>query len=323
MKKTVLLFIFILVFAGAVYLADFALYPCTYMRNDVHSVTTDAHDVLFLGTSNGKMNLDPDTVLADTVLSGHNLCNGNQFPVDSFHLLQLAIETNRPAVVVLDVDPAVFVTDKGRGNNYLLFFHEFPLSRAKVSYFFDAVADCDLRSLLFPFYEYPLSTELARVRETVYRKANQDYDVSYLKGQTGEYHENGWMERYPVEASAFPAMSARAFAKEDLRTEHVAYLEKMIALCEANNITFIAASLPQADETLAAFPEAFENAWNYFEAFFSVYGVPYYNFNREYHDAVPHDLSRYVDYNGHMNGESARDFSNVFGEIVFADMRGE
>lgn len=318
MKKCMLLIICIGIFIGAVWALDFALYPCTYMRNDVHAVTTEHHDVLFLGTSNGKMNIDPETVLDGTGLSGHNLCNGNQFPVDSYHLLQLAIEKQKPSVVVFDVDPAVFVTDKGRGNNYLLFYHEFPASRAKMSYFFDTVAECDIRSLLFPFYEYPLSTELARMRDTVYQKANNNYGVSYLKGETGEYHENGWMERYPVDVSAFPAMSARAFSQEELRTEHVAYLEKIIALCQANDITFIAASLPQSEETLAAFPDAYVNAGEYFDAFFSVYEVPYYNFNEEHADAFPHDLSRYVDYNGHMNGEAAQSFSKVLGELLFS-----
>ena len=94
MKKNLAFLICIAVFIGAVWALDFALYPCTYMRNDVHSVTTEHHDVLFLGTSNGKMNIDPDTVLDGTGLSGHNLCNGNQFPVDSYHLLQLAIDAN-------------------------------------------------------------------------------------------------------------------------------------------------------------------------------------------------------------------------------------
>ena len=316
-KKLFILIICILCCSGLVFLADFALYPCTYMRNDVHTVTASHHDVLFLGTSNGKMNLDPGTVLDGTGLTGHNLCNGNQFPVDSYYLLRLAIETQKPSVVVFDVDPAVFVTSKGRGNNYLLFYHEFPLSKAKAAYFLDTVASCDIRSLLFPFHEYPLTTGLSRMHDTVYQKANRNYDVAYLKGQTGEYHENGWMERYPVDVSAFPAMSARAFAAEDLREEHLEYLTRIIGLCRENDITFLAASLPQADETLAAFPEAFENAWAFFDAFFEEAGVPYYNFNKDYYDAVPHDLSRYVDYNGHMNGESAQAFSEVFGTVLF------
>lgn len=40
---------------------DFVLYPCTFMRNDIHKVTTQAHQDIFLGTSHGKMNLDPNS----------------------------------------------------------------------------------------------------------------------------------------------------------------------------------------------------------------------------------------------------------------------
>ena len=58
MKKSMLLIIFIGIFIAAVWALDFALYPCTYMRNDVHSITAEHHDVLFLGTSNGKMNIE-------------------------------------------------------------------------------------------------------------------------------------------------------------------------------------------------------------------------------------------------------------------------
>ena len=45
--------------------------------------------------------------------------------------------------------------------------------------------------------------------------------------------------------------------------------------------------------------------------------VPYYNFNREYYDSYGHGLENYVDYDGHMNGDSARQFSEVFGQVVF------
>ncbi|MBQ4417825.1 MAG: hypothetical protein II868_09045 [Butyrivibrio sp.] len=316
MKKSLQFIICILLISATCTVLDFALYPCTYMRNDVHTVTTAQRDVLFLGTSNGKMNIDPDAVLAGTELTGHNLCNGNQYPLDSYHLLKLVIEKQKPAYVIFDVDPAVFVTEKTRGNNYLLFYHEFPFSRAKLSYFADAVADCDLRAMLFPFYEYPLKTELSRMKDTVYQKATRNYDVSYLKGVTGEYHENGFMERYPVAQEAFPAMSARTFSEEALVEENIHYLERIISLCRENNITFLAASLPQSEVTLQTFPEAFDSAWAYFDAFFASHGVDYYNFNTDHYDAFPHDASHYVDYNGHMNGESARAFSKALGNVL-------
>lgn len=30
---------------------DYILYPCTFMRNDIHTVTTQKHQDIFMGTS--------------------------------------------------------------------------------------------------------------------------------------------------------------------------------------------------------------------------------------------------------------------------------
>ena len=35
-------------------LLDFALYPCTFMRNDVHAVANNTYDDVYMGTSHGK-----------------------------------------------------------------------------------------------------------------------------------------------------------------------------------------------------------------------------------------------------------------------------
>ena len=40
------------------------------------------------------------------------------------------------------------------------------------------------------------------------------------------------------------------------------------------------------------------------------------NFNREYYDLFPHDLSSYTDYDGHMHGEAAVRFSNILGILL-------
>ena len=51
--------------------------------------------------------------------------------------------------------------------------------------------------------------------------------------------------------------------------------------------------------------------------------VPYYNFNREYYDSYGHGLENYVDYDGHMNGDSARQFSEVFRAGCISKNKGE
>ena len=71
---------------------DFLLYPCTFMRNDIHTVTTQQRDVIIMGTSNGKMGLDPQSMLVDTGLTGHNLCVGGEYPIDCYYMMQLIME---------------------------------------------------------------------------------------------------------------------------------------------------------------------------------------------------------------------------------------
>lgn len=66
---TVLLVLFVL---------DYVLYPCTFMRNDIHTVTTEAHQDVFLGTSHGKINIDPESYLKKQEEVHHNLCVGGE-----------------------------------------------------------------------------------------------------------------------------------------------------------------------------------------------------------------------------------------------------
>ena len=36
-----------------------ALYPCTFMRNDIHAVVNNQYDDIILGTSHGMTDIDP------------------------------------------------------------------------------------------------------------------------------------------------------------------------------------------------------------------------------------------------------------------------
>lgn len=295
---------------------DYMLYPCTFMRNDIHTVTSEQRDVIIMGTSNGKMDLDPDSMLEGTGLTGHNLCVGGEYPMDSYYMMKLILEKQNPKVLVFELDPGYITTKKEEGNNYLLFYHEFPISFAKLSYFMGAMPECDFRTALFPSYEYSLQYEISHMKDTVRRKTTGDYDVSYFKGKVQEYHENGFIEKYPVDVSKFPSYTPEQFSAEAVYQENMEYMDKLIALCKENNVTFIAATMPIPAVTLSENWDSFEAADTYFSDYFKAQGVPYYNFNMEYYSAYSHDASMYVDYDGHMNGDSARAFSKLFGKMV-------
>ncbi len=297
---------------------DLALYPCTFVRNNIHTMTTEKKDVLILGTSGGMSDLDPDLVLEGTNLTGQNMCVGGEYPIDAYYLTKLAIENNKPSTIIYEIGPAYFMTEKEKGNNYLLFYHEFPTSLTKLEYFMDAMLDCDIRFPLFAFHEYSLKTELPRIKDNISQKVTGNYDVSYLKGESQEYHENGFIEKYPVDVEDFPEYSPTLFHTADVKTSNMEYLTKLIKLCKENDIEFIATSIPLAAVMLVEEEDSYREAWDYFSAYFDEQGVDYYNFNREYYGSYGHGLENYVDYDGHMNGDSARAFSKVFGETIFS-----
>lgn len=295
---------------------DFVLYPCTFMRNDIHTVCTSPHQDIFLGTSHGKININPDTVGKITGRTGHNLCVGGEYGMDAYYLARLLLERQKPERIIYEVDPGYFVMEKESGNNYLLFYHEFPLSKAKLEYFGAAMLDQDFRSVLFPWYEYSLSYEISRIPDTVYQKFHQNYDVSYLKGKAQEYHENGFIERYPVDVTKLKMGEPKLFRKQDVKQANMDYLKKLIALCKKEGIEFIAISTPVPEARLELYGENYDEAWDYFAGFFEGQDVRYLNFNTEYYDFFSHNLMHFTDFDGHMNSEGAEDYSEILGYLL-------
>ena len=65
-KKVLKTFLVLVVCVALLAALDLALYPCTFMRNDVHAVVTQQFDDIIVGTSHGKMDIDPE-VMPDAV----------------------------------------------------------------------------------------------------------------------------------------------------------------------------------------------------------------------------------------------------------------
>lgn len=318
-KKYIKIIVCVLICVLVINVLDLALYPCTFVRNNIHTMITEKKDVLIFGTSNGMSDLDPDYILEGTNMTGQNMCVGGEYPIDVYYLVKLAIEKQEPKVVIFELSPGYFTTEKEKGNNYLLFYHEFPLSFAKLEYYKDAMLDCDFRSPMFAFHEYPLSYELSNIKENVYRKITKNYEVDNLRSETQEYHENGFIEKYPVDVENFPPYKKTLFSSSDVKKINMEYLGKIIKLCKENDIEFIATTMPIAATMLVNEEDSYRDAWDYFSKYFKEQDVPYYNFNREYYMSYEHGINNYVDYDGHMNGDSARAFSKVFGETLFGE----
>lgn len=292
---------------------DYALYPCTFMRNDIHAVTTQTFDDIYMGTSHGKINIDPESVGLRSSRTGHNLCVGGEYPQDCIYMLRLMIEKgHKPERIVYEISPGYLVREKEEGNNYLLFYHEFPLSLAKLSYFMHSVAKCNFRTLFFPWYEYPLSYELANMRDTVRTKWEQDYSADRFRTASQEYHDSGFIARYAVDTSTFTTDDLTPTPVSQIVPENMEQLKKLVELCRKEGIRFCAVTTPIPLPNLQAFAQDYREVWDYLGAFFEEEQVPWINFNdTEHFNLFTHDISAFTDLDGHMNEAAARAFSGV------------
>ncbi|MCD7832777.1 MAG: hypothetical protein LUH00_02135 [Lachnospiraceae bacterium] len=311
--KTILV---LAVFAALLVALDLALYPCTFIRSDIHAISTTQYDDIIVGDSHGKMNIDPDAMEEVTGRSGHNVCVGGEYGIDAYYLVKLAAEKQNPTRVIYEISPGYFVTEKEEGNNYLLFYHEFPLSWSKVEYFFDAIAQTNFRTVLFPWYEYSLSYEVPLIAETLTHKLTGDYSIDSETSTTQVYHESGFIERYAVDTSALQLTEPILYEEGAIVEENMEYLKKTIEFCRENGIEFVAVTTPIPAATLGTWWDNFEAAWEYFEAFFEEEDVTYLNFNTDYYFSFSHEIEDYTDYDGHMNGNAAREFSRVLAELL-------
>ena len=216
---------------------DMALYPCTFMRNDIHAVVSNQYDDIILGTSHGMTDIDPAVMEEITGRSGHNVCVGGGY-------------------------------------------------------------------------------ELSKVEETFTQKWNKDYDIAHLKSDTQEYHESGLIERYPVDTTKLKMKDLKLFEEEQVNPQNMEYLGRLIDFCRENDIQFVAVTTPIPINTLQAYSDNYNAAWKYFGQYFDEHEVTYLNFNTQYFKAFSHDLSDYTDFDGHMNGNAAKEYSKVLANIL-------
>ena len=78
----------------------------------------------------------------------------------------------------------------------------------------------------------------------------------------------------------------------------------------------MAVTTPLPGATLSKYQEQFWDAWDFFNAFFEEQDVDYINFNEDYYNSFSHDITCFTDFDGHMNGDAAREFSAVLANVL-------
>lgn len=316
-KKPVEVLIFALLALAVNAFLNYALYPDNYSRLDIHQLVTGEYQDLFVGSSHGKCGIDPETVSAVTGKSGTNQCLGGEYPMDAYYLVREACRQGKPERVIFELDPGYFTTEPNEGPDFAILYRELPVSAVKLSYFCDKILDGDFRSTLFPWYLY--RKKVLKMDEIIADKrseAYQAYDAAKFEDDAQTYHASGFIERKEIAWDTSVMEAPFTWSEDTFYPEAETYFRRLAAYCEKEGIEFIAIVTPVPSVTEEAYSEEYEKSYAYFEELTAELGITYWNFNRMEDVEISRELSGFADYEGHMYGQTARQFSQALGELL-------
>lgn len=299
-------------------LLNYALIPPSSVRINLHNLRNgEQYDTVFIGTSHGQYGIDPSSVDQVTGASSVSLCMADAYPDDMYYLLKLACETQSPRRVVYELDPSYWMNDQRSGSTQIFFYQEFPVSPAKFSYFMDKITGLDFRSALAPWSYYRnLFREIPQHIRVKQSDAYKQYDPSVLEIPAGHYGGRGFIYRDRVDGENKGTYNNIPWDESKVKEKAARYFDRIAAYCRENGIQLTVITTPVPADTLNQFSDSYRQSHDYFRTLMESYGIQYYNFNYMKPELMDRSMDGYWDYDGHMDGVKAMEFSEILGHFL-------
>jgi len=306
--------IFLAAFLAIDALLCYLLIPNTYARISIHYMETEKSQDVFVGTSRGACGIDPDKVDSITGRTSVNLCLGAAFPTDYLYLIKEARRTGSAKRVIYELDASYYVVPDYQGIQDPFIMNAMPFSSVKLEYYMDKNLGDDFRIGLFPWMFH--RNGLASLKSSLEDKLSADYkNYTPPVDASGTYHSDGFLYYNRITEGWDKEQNYLEFNESEIRADRVQALIQMIQYCKANNIELITVTLPVPEDSLNTRSEDYQKADAYFRNIMDTYGVEYLNF--EYlNTGFDNNLDGFRDYEGHMWGDTAEEFSSILGEYL-------
>lgn len=317
------IFAFLLICAILSWSLSQAVMPPNVVWMNLHKVKENApYDYIFVGTSHGQYGISPEVIEAETGKKSFNLCMADEYPIDTYFLIKEACKDHKPKKIIYELDPAYWISDQRLGSTAMFFYKEFPWSVNKLEYFTEKIVSQDYRSTLFPwsYYKNNLFTAGDILRKKLSR-GYREYDPAILDVPGGYYKSDGFIYREKAAGEEKGVFNNIPWAKEKIRETAPRYFEKIRQYCRENEIELEVITLPVPKETVANMPENYKLSDQYFTAFMKKRGIRYHNFNYDPEMEFDSSIDEFWDYDGHMYGEDAEEFSRELGRYLVKDAR--
>lgn len=289
----------------------YMLVPNSFIRIKVHNIESEKYDDIFVGSSHGFAAVNPVVVDGETGRKSINLCYGGEYLRDSYYLLKDACRTHTPERVIYELDPGYWVNPDTENPTYAMAYSNMSPSMVKAEYCFAKITDADFRSALFPWFHY--RKQYAMVPQNLKDKREESYrnfDAAPLEEPTQVMSDEGFMYIKNSEGEKTKENMV-LWDESKVLKEAPVYFDKLVRFCREKEIELVVMTTPVPEETLAEHSENYKEADRYFAGLMEEYGIRYLNFNTMEADGFLRGVEGFSDYEGHMFGDNAENFSRV------------
>ena len=298
-------------------LLNFGSLQYNIARVNVHRITTQKYDDIFVGTSHGLSAINPQIVDQVTGRKSTNICMPDEHIIDSYFLVKAACRFHKPKRIIYELDPSYWSTRQNDGANSVYIYKEFPFSKIKMEYFNQKIKKMDARVTLAPWFYYrnkiPQFVNTFRMKLS---KLYKNYDMKPLNSGTQQYTKEGYMYQVADPNADKGSPNIILWNEDKILEVEKKYFLKLVNFCKEKSIELIVITTPVPQETLELYSQTFERAHEYYNKMMEKHRVPFYDFNFIKLNGFNRSIKGYLDYEGHMSGELGNEFSKRLGDFL-------
>lgn len=298
-------------------LFNFMLVPYSYIRVDIHNIQEKKYDDIYIGTSHGKAGINPLEIDKITGRKSTNLCLGGEYLEDSYFLVKEAVRHHKPKRIIYEADPGYWVTKPSQNTDYNMIYREFPPSLVKVEYYFAKNFSADFRNTIFPWYmcrnQYPAIPSIVKTKLS---QEYKNYGTKIFKAENQSYEDEGFVHINRMKGHPKSKENLILWDEEKVYQGNLEYFKKLVRYCNDNDIELLTITTPIPKETLEQYAAHYDAANKYFSQLMKQHNITYYNFNYMKDKEIDRSSEAFSDYDGHMYGDAAQNFSRILGKYL-------
>ncbi|MBQ8209866.1 MAG: hypothetical protein IJZ35_04730 [Clostridia bacterium] len=312
LKVISFLLAFVCIFSVANYALSYKYFENIYRLKTFYELEDNTVDVLALGSSHTYEGINTAVLWKEYGIAGFNLCNPAQPIWNTYYYLEEALKTQTPKVIILDTY-MLYISDEysdtgtGIQNTYGLKWSQTRIDAIKASF--------DMEKYGYQFFFSWLQYH-SRYSDVV------KSDFYQYQGNEARYKNHKGFYCYfnttAIEDKDYTNLEELGTIPE----KGEKYYRMIIELAQANNIPIIITAIPFAADSFNI--KYINTAANIAEE----YGVPFYNFMREYKDELALDYSTDFANKQHLNHKGNTKLTRFFADILskeynITDKRGD